>query len=187
MKYYRLLDKLNIRNRWFLGEVYSSKKVNIWNYISIKNSKLDSNQKLVMDIIENGEALDFTFSAFDVPIVSERIKSILDDEEVFFIPINIKKSKENFYILVIKKYIDAVDSDLSDFLLWEENNKIRPDLAGTYKVFKKLIVDGNKTESSNIFRIENYEIALIISEDIMKKFKKYKITGIDYKCVSCLD
>ncbi|MBA4852872.1 imm11 family protein [Emticicia sp. BO119] len=180
MDYYRVLDKLSIKNRWFLGKIYSkNKKANVYDYCTVHNKILK--EKIIVDISHKGDALDFTMSFFDVPIINERTAQLFSLDEVELIPVKVNDSNENYFVLLIRQEVDCVDEEKSGFNLWEPNNKIRPDLAGKYKSFYKMVLDPKKTNGIRIFRIKDYSIVLVVDKDIKKKLQQAKVSGIEFK------
>lgn len=186
MKYFQLIDRLGI-DRWFLGEIYTkdNAEVNVWDFLLGVSIEKYKNINLAIDVTHKGEMLDFTFAGFDIPIVNEKLLNIIHSE-VTALPVNIiskKKIEHSFYVILPNNQIDCIDENKSVFHRWEEGNDIRPDLAGQYSFFEKLIVDPEKLNGYNLIRIKNFNGQLIINEDLKKKFLLNKISGIKYKLV----
>lgn len=183
MKYYRVLDDLNYSNRWFLGEVDFSDEWEFWDYVTV--GKLPSvNTDLKVGIRDKGIRLDLTMGDFEILVANECVAELFLDDDVLKIPIKIIGiESESYFILVIKKELDCIDRENSIFKIWEENNDIRPDKAGQYRNFQKMVIDPNKTEGLDIFRIKGFSVAVIVSERIKLAFETKGLTGVKFKDV----
>ncbi|WP_447971890.1 imm11 family protein [Nitrospira sp. M1] len=73
--------------------------------------------------------------------------------------------------MVIKKSVDCVDENKSEFQKFEQNDPVRPDKAGEYRAFMKLRLDANKIVDVAIFRLAKFETAIIINEHIKSNLK----------------
>ena len=186
MEYYRLLDNLNQpEKRWFLGSINFDNEWDFWKYVKAGNVEIPQ-KKLLINIREKGEPLDFSMADFELLIVNQRTADLFNPEEVILIPINIKgyDSKSIYFLMCIKYEVDCVDEEKSTFDKWMENDSIRPDKAGQYKMFYKLIINRNLIHNKDIFRIKGYNSIIIISESLMNKIKRENITGIKYQKVT---
>ncbi len=186
MRYYRLFDELYFpENRWFLGSlnVVENEMISVWRFTSSAKIELPDNEKISINIRENGQPLDFTFADFEVMIVNEKVAAILSNEDCQLIPVEIEGVKNGhlYFIAVTLNSIDCVDEARSDFEKWEENDPVRPDKAGEYKSIYKLFVDGKRIdESVNMFRLKKYGVAKIINEKLKKQLEKNGVTGVRF-------
>jgi hypothetical protein len=184
MKYYRMLDDLSATNRWFLGEVGAAEEIDIWDYCTAGQPVTDLSQQLTIDITNPGVPLNITFSAFDVLVGDEKTIKIFKDEEVQKIPLSVQgETDERYYVMVVTNGVDCIDRDKSEFTLWEEDNDIRPDLAGTYRMISKIVVDGDKMGDLDIVRVKDFDVAIIVSERLKKKITDAGLSGVKFEAV----
>jgi len=190
--YYRLLDDINFKERWYLGEIINQDN---WKYTS-GESVNSSNFQLKIEIFQEGKEMDFTLNeAYGVPIVSESFKkSVSIFNNLSFIPVLIENRElsTNYYIMVIEKLIEAVDEDKSEFDKFTKDDPIRPDKAGQYLAFYKLIIDPSKVQSEDIFRLKGFTNGIIISGKFKSQIQSFtgckpqllngtsKTEGLDY-------
>mgnify|MGYP001553991262 CR=1 FL=1 len=130
MNFYRLFDDINYPGRWYLGDINVEDNWIFSNGIPINENEFTN---LSIEIDKKGTEMDFcTTDAFDIPIISRSFAECLYEcmNEVQLIPILIPNSVDIYYILVINSVIDCVDEAKSDFKKFENDNNIRPDLAG---------------------------------------------------------
>ncbi|MBE2898413.1 hypothetical protein HPC37_06230 [Pasteurellaceae bacterium 20609_3] len=81
--------------------------------------------------------------------------------------------------MVIHNEIDCVDEERSEFTKFEEDDPVRPDLAGEYDGFYKLKLDYSRI-NKELFRLGKFSIAIIISERLKKLLMENNITGIEF-------
>lgn len=182
MKYFELNDDIYFPSRWYLGEVSG---INNWGFLS--GNVECSSSDVVLNLVESGEALDFTFTeTYRVPIVSQKLKGILQEVNgVEFMELNrFVGSHEIFYALIITNFKDCVDESRSQYEKYEDGNLIRPDKVGEYRSFFEMRLDATKIGNVQIFRLENYKTSIIVSEDLKEIIEKNNLCGVSFKDVS---
>ncbi len=183
MNYYRLLDDLHsLKDRWFLGELNLQDPFDFWKYIRV-NLAIDNitqDNDLAVDVREKGRSLDFTFADFDIPIVNNKVVSLIHSANVDFIPVQVNNVEGKYYILVVKKEIECIDENNSEFMKFDSKDEVRPDKAGQYRSFKKMVIHPDIVNGEDIFRIKKFNSALIVSERIKDNFQIHGITGVKF-------
>jgi len=176
MKYFELNDDINFPDRWYLGDIF---KVDNWKLsTSIPENAINMKIKLVRD----GEEMDITFTeAYGVPIVSLKVREALDGiQGIAFIPVQVqgKNCTTEYFVLVTTEVVECVDEINSEFQKFEENDPVRPEKAGEYRAFMKLRLDSSKIVDIDIFRLMNFEVAVVISERVKEKLESVSTTGL---------
>ncbi len=181
MRYYRILDDLNAENRWWLGNLVLSDEVNFWDYLRTKEI-VPPPKALEMEMQETGEPLDITMAAFEVLVVNEKGKQLFSNRDFQFIPVSIKsqESGSKYYVMVTLFEEDCVDEAKSEFERYERDDEIRPDLAGKYSGFFKLVIDTSKQYSHAVFRVKDYNVAIIVNEEIKSEYERLNLTGLKF-------
>lgn len=188
MDYYEILDELYIpKKRWFLGSINFDGEWDFWKYVS--PGKLDIPQKeLFVTTRKKGLPLDFTMADFELPIINEKVKNLINQEELQFIPVKLEadpNSKINYYLMVVNKEVECVDESKSVFVKWLKNDPIRPDKTGEYKSFEKLILNPvDIPKEANIFRLKKYDLVIVISEKLKRLLEENKVSGVQYKKIT---
>jgi hypothetical protein len=77
----------------------------------------------------------------------------------------------------------CLDEKRSIFQKFETNDEIRPDLAGDYKAVNPLFIDPDKVNRS-IFRLDKYDIVIIVSEHVKNKLEKVELSGLKFNLIS---
>ncbi|MEM1137774.1 MAG: DUF1629 domain-containing protein [Bacteroidota bacterium] len=179
MRYYRLTDDINFPDRWYLCDMHDESM----KYVHL--STLHMAKLITAEISKEGVSMDFTTSDNNaIPIVTESLaKALSREKNVMFIPtiINGNHDENNYYTMVATESIDCVDEEKSEFTKFEVDDPVRPDRAGDYSGFFKLIIDKNKIVDKDIFRIEKSETRLIVSERIKNLLESEGFTGLKFK------
>lgn len=188
MDYYEILDELHVPNkRWFLGSVNFDGEWNFWKYVS--PGKVAVPQKeLFVTTRRKGTPLDLTMADFQLLIVNEKVKNLISEENVQFIPVKLEadtNSAINYYLMVVNKEIECLDESKSVFIKWLKDDPIRPDKAGKYKSFDKMVLNPlDIPEEVDIFRLKKYNVVLVISEKLKLLFEYNNVTGIQYEKIT---
>jgi hypothetical protein len=177
MKFFKLNIDWYFAGGWGLGEPNISYPV-IFKYTTSGFIE-DIPQNIICEITKDGKPADVTFTTLGIPIISHKISQILPLEEVQLIPIVIKNSNKLHYILLIKDEVECIDEKQSMYKKFD--NSIRPDLAGQYWVFMKLKINTDKIGRLSIFRVRDYNSAIIINENIKNKLENIQCTGITFE------
>lgn len=150
---------------------------------------LADKQKKYTAIIESGtEEVDFTTTFYGFCVISDKFKKLLEKHnfcDFMLIPLdfNIELSQP-YYLLVDYLRSDCVDEANSQFEKYQENDPIRPDFSGRYSYFFKLIIDANKAESYDFFRLSNYYSAILVSQKIKDIYEDNKLQGATFTKVT---
>lgn len=178
-KYYYMEDDLSVDDRWMLGELNLPEDF-AWDDIESK-SLIDA-VNWQINILLKGEPLDVTIIDFGLIMAKRNFIDLLPANEIDYreVKINKFKGKEKFYLIAVKNSIDCVDRIKSEYTLWEEGNHIRPDLAGKFESITKLRIDYKKVAPYSIFRVKDYEVFRIVSQDVKERFEEKGLTGITF-------
>ena len=177
--FYRIGDDLTIPDRWMVG------KLNLPDHYAwddIESKSLIHSVNWTAEIVIPGKPLDVTLIDFELIMATKKFISLLPPSEIEYKEIKIKnhRSSELYYLMAIKNAVECIDKKKSKYELWEENNEIRPDLAGEYKWVTELKVDPKKITPLSICRVKGYEGVRIISNNIRNKFLALKLRGINF-------
>lgn len=182
MQFYELKDDIEFPKRWYLGDVLN---INNWDLLK---SAPEYEFHLKVSLVKDGEEMDFTYTeVYGLPVVSERIKRAISEfSGLHFIPLHIvnRVCDGNYYLMVVSNVVDCVDENKSIFRKFELNDPVRPDKAGQYRAFIKLYISPDKVESLDIFRLGNFEIALIVSEAFRSKLESLNVSGAKFARVT---
>jgi len=139
--------------------------------------------------IESGyEEVDFTTTFYGFCIISQKFKKLLEAHKLssfMLIPLNFNTElSQQYFLLIDFLRCDCVDENNSEFEKYLINDPVRPDFAGRYSYFFKLIIDANKTENFDFFRLTNYFSSIIVSQKIKKIYDDNNLTGATFTKVT---
>ena len=174
MSFYELSDAINFPNRWYLGDVTFADN---WELAH----SVDPEREYEVQVCRDGSEMDFTFNeAYGVCIVSKKFKETLSGiSDIQFAKANIigSASKTEFYIMSVPNEVECIDEVKSEFQKFEVDDPVRPDKAGEYRGFYKMVVNPDKCVDMNIFRVKGFSIAIIVSAIVKQKLESTGVSG----------
>lgn len=191
MKYFRIRPDNNIGERWTLGDI---NHVDNWLFIDPPVNLMEPGN-YTLSVKRCGKEVDYSLAGYaSVPVVSAKFRDALlglpevnqPYMNVVFERVVIEEQDTalEYFVMIVETKKDCVDEVLSDCVLFEKDDLVRPDLAGQYRAFIKLILDREKVDSSHIFRLEKFLSALIVSEEVKRRLDSVGIVGAVYDPVN---
>lgn len=182
MKYFQIVAEVETSNRWFLGSPKNSQGQVVNPESFRKAQKAIVNSLLMISVRRTGNPLDFTFADFDMPVVGARVVELLNKVapgayETF--PARIDGYGGDYSVVNFLVARKCLDEKKSEFLKWSETDN-RPDKIGQYRQISKLIIDPILVQGVDIFRMDGWRIALIVSDNFKRLFLEEKVTGISF-------
>lgn len=181
MKYYNLLDDLEIPNRIHVGEVTIPSGLEVRNFDAREVNDLDVCHG---QVTQKGLFLDFFMTSFGIPIFSERVSAILRPSigaDVDFVRIKLDESILNYYLLKTHEQVDCLDEvNTKAHTKWQESDG-RPDKTGQYRmVYGLKINSASISKKSHVFRIKKWNVALIVSELVKEAMENAQSLGAKF-------
>ena len=182
MRYFRVLaDDKQFGDRWFLDEPLSENGEPIDCRLFTYGKAYEGVAPHLVPMQQSGKRIAFNLAAFDMPVVSNEIASILRSVAAIdceFFPVVVGASNHEMSIVNVVRRIECVDeSRCEEVMKWlPEDN--RPDRLGSYRSIGGLRIDPLKTDGHHIFRIFGWEVDLIVSEVTRAKLEAIENLGI---------
>lgn len=191
MRYYLLRQDVAVPGKWVLGDV---RHVNNWFCIEPPVNFMEPGT-YTLDVRFDGGEVDYSLAGYaSVPVVSSKACTALSglpevDEpycHVVFEPVRIenKAVRQAYFLMIIETQIECVDEKKSVYKKFQADDPVRPDLAGHYQVFTDLVIDPEKIGHQHIFRVKNYVSAIIVSEEVKRRFEMAGLTGMRFESVN---
>lgn len=191
MKYYLLRQDLSLAEKWVLGDV---RHVDNWKFCDPPVNFMEPG-RYTLDIRFDGVEVDYSLAGYaSVPVLSERARDSLIGlpevdqpyQNVVFEPVDIegKQVSKNYFLMIIETQIDCVDEEISSFTKFSVDDPVRPDMAGQYRAFYNLAIDREKVVGRHIFRIKKYLGAIVVSEDVKRRFEVAGVVGVVFESVN---
>jgi hypothetical protein len=196
MEYYKLTIDLQDHEAWHLGDIARGdlSPGDNWRFVQppmipMDNSLRENAEGPYKTRLKNsGKPVDYTIAGYaGVPIVKFKVTRCLQGMDGFTaFPVDIEgfAQRDLYHILHFWDVVDCVDEGKSDFAKFAENDPVRPDLAGQYSGFYKLIVDPSRAEGKHIFRLARSLSDIIVSEEVKRRFEDAGVTGAVFESVN---
>lgn len=185
MKYYKVIPDSSAEHGWWLGSPTNlhSDPIDAWAFTT--GTHYQSDDTIVFPIKEKGETLDFTFFAFGYLVMrnSPRTNEIIPQfrNSAQFIPA-VASDGTKLHVVNVLNSIDCIDpACVNSFypINYEPRFKAgKPQMVIELRLLQNQIVD------LPIFRVEGWQIPIIITDELLAYIKTQKLTGISGMPVS---
>jgi len=135
---------------------------------------------LFTEIQQEGRRVDFTFGAFDIPILNRSAMSVFRTfvgECVEFIPTKVEGERDDYFIMNIVAEADCLDEGASLIMWWKVEDG-RPDKIGTYRMLAREVYDCNITALPPIFRLSKFSVRIMVRDDLRRAIDDAGLTGL---------
>ncbi|MGY2375552.1 imm11 family protein [Pseudomonas sp. SDO524_S393] len=194
MKYYWLRQQIGIPGKWVLGNV---RHVDNWHFRNPPVNFMEPG-RYTLDVLSDGLEMDYSLAGYaSVPVLSAKAVAALAglpevDEPYYHVvlePVTIegKAVGQDYCVMVIETQLDCVHESRSACEKFIENDPVRPDLAGEYRGFFKMVVDPTRIQGQHIFRVKKFLGAIIVSEEVKRRFERAGVTGALFESVNAED
>ncbi|WP_371875300.1 imm11 family protein [Pseudomonas tolaasii] len=190
MRYYWLRPQFAMPGKWVLGNIGH---VDNWLFRHPPAEFMEP-CTYTLDVLHDGAERDYSVAGYaSVPVLSKRAYEALAglpevDEpyhHVVLEPVRIanKAVSQDYFVMVIETQVDCIDEQRSAFERFAVDDPVRPDLAGQYSYFFRLVIDPSKTGGRHIFRVKDYLGAIIVSEEVKRRFEAAGLVGLVFDSV----
>jgi len=187
MTFYQVLaDDSRYPNRWFLDEPRTEDGQLIdareFRYGRPYQGPIPAN----VPVQQNGKCVAFNLAAFDMPVVVDQTALNIQQcarDNVQCFPVVIDQDRGGFQIVNAVARVKCLDEARSEIMKWRPEDG-RPDKLGCYRMVTNLRIDPWACRNKHIFRIEGWEIALIISHEIREAIETTADLGVVFAPVS---
>ncbi|QSQ27993.1 hypothetical protein JY651_05500 [Pyxidicoccus parkwayensis] len=155
-----------------------------WQFFDGK--RIESHGTIRFPVKPDGETLDFTLASFAIPVVHERVVDLFLHQrvqDVQFIPVEVEGHKGPYFILNTLRTIRCIDDARSAEVQYFTPEDNQPERVGEYRVVSGMRIDPTKVGDAQIFRPWGWNVALIVSEDLMDAMEAVGITGTKFEPV----
>lgn len=177
--FFELDDAVEIPGRWHLGDAALSDgtEPNLFD-----GHRFDTSRILAVDVQYAGRILDFSLTAFAIPVVSARLASAIGaiaGSDVQFVPTRIEGATGMFALNTLR-FVDCLDEARSKFLKWTTLDH-RADLAGQYRMIAKRVLDAKAIpEGVHVFRFDPSPISLVVTGQIKEAMEAAGCLGAHF-------
>jgi hypothetical protein len=129
-----------------------------------------------------GQTLDYSHGGLDIPIVHARVAEVLTrlaPQDVQLLPIKVEEQTGPYFILVVTRLIRCIDEKASQIDLWTPEDGV-PEKVGQYSSVQYLHIDRSRVGDAQIFRLQDWEVVIIVSEELKDALERIKATGMSF-------
>lgn len=181
--YYDVVDDIYIPGRWHLYDPINDEGCDPYDFTAGKPARILSKPDIEVQV--PGTALDFTLTAFAVPVASRSLAEAFGQiagTDLQRIPVRVG-SREDYEILVATRRVQCLDEQRSDFIKWTEADG-RPDRIGQYRSVPKIRLNATLIPpGTHAFRLEGWRVVLIVSREMMEAAKAINAVGPKFRPV----
>jgi hypothetical protein len=187
VRYFRVLhDNTRFADRWFLDEprAKTGEEIDAREFRYGRCYVGPPPVNVPIQVV--GRKVAFNLAAFDMPVVTDEIARLVETSasgEGEYFPVKIGFSLSGYAILNAIFREACVDETRSEVERWKPEDD-RPDRVGRYRMVYDLTIDPSRTHNRHIFRIEDFEVALIVSEKLKEALELIPDLGIVFQPVS---
>jgi hypothetical protein len=178
-RYFELFDDMYIHGRWHLGDVLLPTGEEP---LLSRATPLGQEGRLLVDVSHGGRVLDFTLTAFNVPVASSALASAVAKvagSDVQCLPAEVA-GQSGMVVLNALRVVRCIDDTRSEFIKWTEEDN-RPDRMGGYRQVTKLVLlPGSIPADANFFRVKGWLVALVVSEGIKNAMERAGCLGAKF-------
>ncbi|MGI8982210.1 MAG: imm11 family protein [Pirellulaceae bacterium] len=148
--------------------------------------KVEVQPPLIVTVRSGVRPLDFTYASFDMPIVTANVAAILAAAgglDIQRFPVLVDGQQGRHEIINVVSRVRCIDAERSDVMWWTEVDK-RPDKMGTAKMITNLTIDPRRVGKQQIFRPEEWDVAIIVSDVIRKSLERENVSGVTFREVT---
>lgn len=172
---------------WFLSDLKDGNGQKVDPRLYARSRELPPYENLSMQITEEGPPIDFSFSALDIIIISKKAGDIIQQlcgDDITRIPVAIDGVGEGYEILFIHCFIDCIDRDNTEHIMYWTEDDHRADLAGGFRMIIGMKVNPEKIGKTHLARVQGWPQAVICSQSLKDALERENITGIRFEKVS---
>ncbi|EPX59806.1 hypothetical protein D187_002550 [Cystobacter fuscus DSM 2262] len=173
---------MGTRGRWLLdGPVdEQGKKIDPEQFLAGRSLELAEKMSCLQ--LVPGHPLDFSEAALGIPMVSQRLKELLERlsvEAVQFFPVRVVSHDAPWFALNATRLVECIDeSRCLRVEHWTQADGA-PERVGEYRVVERMRIDPSRVSGARLFRTWGWPV-LVVSEDLKHAMEKEGITGTKF-------
>ncbi|KFA94116.1 imm11 family protein [Archangium violaceum] len=179
MRYFQLMDDVNVPGGWILGTPTDARTGQPLSGVFLKGQPLRVTGPVRAPFLQPGRALDFSL-ADTAPVVHAKVASVLAElapTDVQLIPANVDTQPEQYCLLNVLRVVKCIDDAACEEVNhWTPEDGV-PEKTGQYFSVYGLRIDPTQVGGVHLFRPWGWEIALIVSESIKEAMQRLGVTG----------
>jgi uncharacterized protein DUF1629 len=185
-QYFEMTFELAIEGKWYLAHVVGEDGKEILGGKFWKGIYFESSQRITVIPNVFGRPVDYTQTAFGVPIVSSVLADVVQSfgpETIQRIPAVVDVFKTGYEILNILTVLECVDLERTIVERYTEHHG-SPSKVGQIHTLMNIALVPERVEGHHIFRLAELKLIIIVSEKLKVALEEHGFTGLKFIPVS---
>ncbi|MBN1210717.1 MAG: hypothetical protein JXB05_38065 [Myxococcaceae bacterium] len=182
-RYFKLRDDIYRRDRWELGSLKEPSGEDVLPWLLMRGEPIDFGGPLKVAIKFPGPPMDFSFASFDLPVVSSKLASLLQElapGDVQLLPVKVGSRRDKRYVLNVIRTVKCIDDAACDEVQYVTPERNQPERLGHYSAVHGLRIDPSKVGDAQIFQPWGWPV-ILVSEDIKNALERSGAIGTVFK------
>ncbi len=183
--FYRLSSDIAIHGIWFLAEIRDEDGKEVLGINFSTAIPYFESKKLTVFQSTKGQGPDFSMTAWGVPIVSQAFADVVESmalTSIQLLPVEVDGAGDGFYILNVISKVACVDYEKTIVQRYTPDID-PPERVGKIHPLYNITINPELASGNHIFRLEEWDIILIISDELKETLEQQNLTGIYLKPV----
>jgi hypothetical protein len=188
MRHFSISDSFTRSDRWYLGAPKKENGEEIDPRIFTRGEPVAIRDDLYVPVDQGTRPLDFTLAAFDMPVVKTHVAAIIETcaaENIQRIPVFVGANLKGYEILNVLPKLKALNETHSEISYWRPEDGW-PERVGEYSGVAKIVLKKDIVRGVRIFRLNGWEVPIIIDEVLQAALSEARVTGIQFRCVESI-
>lgn len=188
MKYFRIVaDNERAYPRWHLGEPFdaSGEELDAREFTCAKPYTGAAPSTVALKV--EGPIFDFNFAAFGMTVLSEKATDFFcsfgTSQAIQAFPVRVQREAGIWKgaIANFLNTVDCIDRNIADFDVWADDHEDVL-LRGKIRGFgaNGIIIDKAKAAGHHLFRLKDWEIGPVASEDMVDRMQAVSMSGVTF-------
>lgn len=186
-RYFKLSDDPYWPGRWELGVPLDERGQKVWTWMFRRCELATVHELLRVPLSQPGQALDFSVAGAAVPIVHEKVATLLEKwaaNDIQLLPVSVETQANPYFILNALRAVKCIDEAACEEVQRWTPEDGQPDLVGEYRVVAGLRIDPARVGGIHFFRPWGWPVVLLVSEELKVALEQTGVSGVRFQIVT---
>lgn len=131
-------------------------------------------------VFKKGPVMDFNRDSLEVPIVSRCLAEVIErsaGSDIQRIPASLNAAGGDWEVLNVLACVDCINHERSRITYYPDDDPHHP---GKPRGVLELIINPSETAGHHVFRISDWKVAVIVSEQVKTAVEAMGATGVQF-------
>lgn len=177
MRYYRIGGSLDESFKWISVPLApDGSEIDVWQFSQCQ--RLNALVPITFSVKAKGQQPDFAVTTYSIPLASEKCLRLIQElagPSIEVIPVDLQDGGKMFVVNILS-CVDCLDRQQSRIEYFpsgfpDQRKAHKPRMIVDLRIDKKLV------QGEHIFRIKDWELPIIVSEDLVQQFDRHSLLG----------